>query len=579
MRPIAFASCFGWLHHPAGELPRGTGVVLCPGLLDDGCSGHRPLRQLADALAAAGYPTVRFDYRGTGDSADLDDADCWPAWLGNVHAAADWLRRHAGVRRIVLVGLRFGATLAASAARDRTDVVGLVLLAPVLRGRSYLRQLAIEAGPNHQAAAARGMALREIRLSEASVGAIGAVDLSSVALPPDCRVAVFATAASPVLAACVAAWRAGGAMVDSTDFAGLEAMQRPTFLVHEAQAQVGRIVTWLRGALPDDQPASACAAAESAAGIGGGDWHETPVRFGRDGMLVGVLCRPAGVPESDMALLIGNSSGNPHYGYARFAVALGRRLAGAGVASLRFDFAGLGDSVAAGDAPGHCFETDRSADIAAAIDALGAHGYRRFAIAGLCSGAYHALHGALADARIGTLLLVNLPLFRWRVGDSVEFYNHATENPARFLAKLADRSVWSRLFQGRLGLRERLAMQGLWCVNQTQALLRRVAPLLGLQPPVGFAQRCMRVLATRSRTLFLLSEGDESIEAVAGALGPGPVPPGITWCVVPGIDHSVTDPAMQRVVADRMMAFLEIPPAAAGPAATSDQRRTEDAVA
>ena len=48
--------------------------------------------------------------------------------------------------RIVLVGLRFGAILATVVAADRTDVAGLVLLAPVRRGRSYMRQLIMEGG-------------------------------------------------------------------------------------------------------------------------------------------------------------------------------------------------------------------------------------------------------------------------------------------------------------------------------------------------------------------------------------------------------------------------------------------------
>ena len=41
-------------------------------------------------------------------------------------------------------------------------------------------------------------------------------------------------------------------------------------------------------------------------------------------------------------------------------------------------------------------------------------GYRRFAVNGLCSGAYHAFHAALADQRISALLPINLPLFTLR---------------------------------------------------------------------------------------------------------------------------------------------------------------------
>ncbi|MEJ0003619.1 MAG: hypothetical protein WDN30_08725 [Pararobbsia sp.] len=65
-------------------------------------------------------------------------------WVGNVVAATRKLREATGVRDIVLVGLRFGATLAALASqllKDDEALAGLVLLAPAVAGRHYLREL------------------------------------------------------------------------------------------------------------------------------------------------------------------------------------------------------------------------------------------------------------------------------------------------------------------------------------------------------------------------------------------------------------------------------------------------------
>jgi len=61
-------------------------------------------------------------------------------------AATRKLRETTGVRDIVLVGLRFGATLAALASqvlRGDETLAGLVLLAPAVAGRNYLRELKI----------------------------------------------------------------------------------------------------------------------------------------------------------------------------------------------------------------------------------------------------------------------------------------------------------------------------------------------------------------------------------------------------------------------------------------------------
>ena len=113
---------------------------------------------------------------------------------------------------------------------------------------------------------------------------------------------------------------------------------------------------------------------------------------------------------------------NPRAGLGRFGVEFARRLAAIGITTLRFDFAGLGDSIGpAGEENmrSDVFENERSGDVSAAIDALEQLGCRRFVVQGICSGAYHALHAAVAETRIEAILMANLPLFLWTKGDSI----------------------------------------------------------------------------------------------------------------------------------------------------------------
>src|SRR5476651_2484753 len=70
MTPVSFDGCFGWLHIPPARLNSDTTVLVCPPLGCEALRSHRSLRALADDLATAGYPTLRFDYPGTGDSCD-----------------------------------------------------------------------------------------------------------------------------------------------------------------------------------------------------------------------------------------------------------------------------------------------------------------------------------------------------------------------------------------------------------------------------------------------------------------------------------------------------------------------------
>src|SRR6185437_11777334 len=70
---------FGWLHrgaavsanHAKGRASA-MGVVICKPFGYEATCAHRSLGAFAQAAAAAGFPTLRFDYAGTGDSGKID---------------------------------------------------------------------------------------------------------------------------------------------------------------------------------------------------------------------------------------------------------------------------------------------------------------------------------------------------------------------------------------------------------------------------------------------------------------------------------------------------------------------------
>ena len=132
---------FGWLHRP--DTPIGDlGLVICNPFGHEAQSIHRSLRHFAEASAAVGTPVLRFDYEGTGDSCgDENDSARLAAWTQSVHRAVEALREATGVTRVALLGVRLGALLAGLAAAERDDVDGLVLIAPVVAGKAWLREM------------------------------------------------------------------------------------------------------------------------------------------------------------------------------------------------------------------------------------------------------------------------------------------------------------------------------------------------------------------------------------------------------------------------------------------------------
>ena len=576
-RPVFVGGCFGWLHQPVSQHPTAggdTAVLLCPGLAWDGLHAYHGTRLLADELAEAGYPALRFQYPGTGNSADIAPGpdgtpDPWAAWLRSAHAAADWLRSTTGARRLILVGLRFGALVAASVAEQRGDVDGLLLLAPVLRGKSYMRQLDMEARLESNAApdADGGVEFHELRLSAATVARISDVELRRCRFSAPMTIAMLAQAPSQLAESCVQDWRDAGASVHAAGFEGLEPLLQEAIHRDPAPCDFSRLLAWVTQAAPPRAGATPDAP-ETKPALELAHCTETPVRFGGRGSLFGILCRPKERLD-DRVVIIGNTGRDPHYGIARFGTELARRLAGEGVASLRMDFAGLGDSAGPDTAPDRLsalFETERDADVSAAIDALEPLGFRRFAVQGVCSGAYHALRAGQADARIGTLLLVNLPSFEWQGGDSVKAAIWKAAPARRLLSKLTDPSAWMRAARGRADLAGILKAIG-------HRALAALPPGLGRATPGDTPQRAMAALSRRGvSSLLLYSVGDPGLDALAQAFGLGGealrAQPGVDLRIVPGIDHVLSGRQMREKAANEMLGFL----AAHGPSLRDTER-------
>ena len=141
--PLFFSSqerrLFGVLHVPDGGAGRGLGVAFCPAFAEEHKQGYRIFVELARRLTAEGFPCLRFDYGGTGDSEGDFASFTLGSAVGDIRAAAAFLRERAGVGRIALMGLRLGASLAWRAAEEDADADLLALWQPIVDGKLFYR--------------------------------------------------------------------------------------------------------------------------------------------------------------------------------------------------------------------------------------------------------------------------------------------------------------------------------------------------------------------------------------------------------------------------------------------------------
>lgn len=116
-----------------------TAVVVIVGGPQYRVGSHRQFVQLSRALGAAGYPSLRFDVAGMGDSAGAPPH--FEALDDDVQAAIDGaFRRWPHLKRVVLWGLCDGASAALLYCRRRSDprLGGLCLVNPWLRSEASL---------------------------------------------------------------------------------------------------------------------------------------------------------------------------------------------------------------------------------------------------------------------------------------------------------------------------------------------------------------------------------------------------------------------------------------------------------
>lgn len=549
--PLYFPSdaprLFGWLHVPPAEQAADVGLVICKPFGAEAMCGHRSLRAFAEMAAATGVPALRFDYLGTGDSANLDpDADQIEAWCRDVLAAVDELRRRTGVTRVCLLGFRLGALLATLAAARSDCVDGLILVAPVISGPRYLRELRttrlaalLRAAPSEPVSDSAGDAKAEstgsmevsgYSVSGATISALSRVDLAAQGAPRVSGMLVIDRDDLPRARAWVDALSGLGVRTEYAALPGFVKMMMvggPLALVPHAMIAAARdwllrfaSVRCMRAHQGVRREPGSPAALLPTLSIPGEGLHEAlserPVRFGPGGMMFGIVTEPSGGEQGRRAVVLVNNGADYHIGSGRMHVSLARRWGRLGCVVLRMDLAGLGDSnTRQGRPDNEVFPPAAVEDMRVAVEFMrDSYQVGDLTLAGLCSGAYHALRAGLAAVPLNRIFMVNPENFSWKEGTPIDAIHVAAVVRASAVYRELALSVapWRKLLAGKVDIARLVKICSRRVALSLESTLGAVVRLLGVRLPGDLGRQLEQIAAGGVRTTIVFSRGEPGIQ-------------------------------------------------------------------
>ena len=578
--PVSIGRNFGWLHHANGD----HGVVMCAAMGYEALCAHQSWRVLADNLAAAGLPTLRFDYPGAGDSLDdADDPTPYDSWRRSIKEATAWMRETLGVQEIVLIGFRIGATLAAEAGGASC----LVQLAPVVKGSAYLRELRIlsrmlaerESGPRERGASESEINLEGFTTNASLLSAIENIDLTDLSVCPARRVLIMTEGSARHVEDYAARLVDLGATVDTMTLNNYEALAPARAPRPAPMSDFERIVAWASaGVRPKLAP-------PPAGVLCGALFRERAVRFGEGGALAGVLCAPSGGKAKSLVLLL-NTGSNYHIGGGRSFVDCARSLAAKGVATLRMDSLGIGDSdpVEQG-ARSVLYREARHADVFRALDWACENGFSDFYLAGVCSGATQAFLSAVNDSRVKGVVLGNIQVFTNPRDEAVieARLGLALGATSTYVAKAMSLRTWARVLISEVAFSKLLAIIAGVSRRNGAAYWSKMMTMFGARGSIlargREAYAHFETLSARgARVIVLHGDADAGLEELAICFGPEArrlrALPGVRLATIPGLDHAFSSMRARKLLTDEVAALVGAVPNSDAAALPSAQPTT-----
>jgi alpha-beta hydrolase superfamily lysophospholipase len=505
-------SLLGHLHLTASLSDVGM-VMVSPHGWEDICS-YRPMRAVAEYLAQHGIPTLRYDLPGTGDSSGSpEDERLFDAWAHSVNDAVVELKAQTGVSRVIVFGIRMGALIALTAS-DNTDQdcvqwQDLVLWGPST-GRALLRELAafrkLETAEGAlsnatvSSAAADELENAGFILSKATAAKLHTLDFDQLNLTGR-RLLVLSRDQMPVEAKLLKHLQASGAEIQQAIGMGYQTMMEVPHQVVPPLATADLIQDWLPISEQRRSGFESPLVTTTAVSL---LINESIFSIpSQSGTSFGVLSEPYAKSESCVVFL--NPGATRHIGPNRMWVEAARRFAAQGLASLRVDFEGIGESDGRQNLDVQALYHDSLCQqVGTTLKALSERTqYRSFILVGLCSGAMWAFHGAANSSQVAAAVMINPRLFFW--DPEVD----RRREQATHIKGVNQASGWKKLASGKLSWNR--IVSGVQALSQTvgQSLVQGKQTQI---PQLSFARTLRAIQQNNCKLSMVFSDGEPLLQ-------------------------------------------------------------------
>jgi alpha-beta hydrolase superfamily lysophospholipase len=526
-------------YHPPSITSDGIALLICAPLGHEDLCAYKSLRQVAEAAAKHNVPAMRFDYAGCGNSeGDEQDPGLLNTWLSNIAEACSTLRQLSGAQRVVLLGLRLGGMLATLAAPLCEGVCDVILIAPVVGGRAYLRELkalhlageAAQLMTGHAGNDASTFESGGFVLADETHAALSALDLLKIDTAPVSSMLLIDRDDLPVTKRFAAHMQAVGVCTDQVSIANYADMMADPHLAVTPPALLPIVLDRLKKVVHQSSPAPVAPLPQVRAAQSttlrpstmqaGGALIETITPIGGAPTLFGVLSTPADdlqQQQSHLGILFLNAGAIREVGPSRLYVKLARHWASEGCTTLRIDIAGLGDSPPHPGQPDNIVYSDTALlDVTAAIAHLrNQPGVNRVVLLGLCSGAYHAFKSTVHGQPVDATVVINPLTFFWESGTPLltpaVIPAKVVQDMQRHRRSILHASTWHKLLRGQVSPQRlaQISSQSLaWMANKGYLTLAR---LLHLPIKNDLAGELEHVAQRGIQQHFVFSEHDPGL--------------------------------------------------------------------